>query len=255
MADPTVILRDTGQRLAARDYLCGVVPSEMPASWPEAALRALCVAAASYAASKGWVVWSDSRDQTYDAAKRTERTDTVVDDMLGIVLWYADQSTLPVAERGKPARAYYSAYCGGKHERKWGAHLTEGHCYCVTDTPEAQRRWYEQHGGGHRQGLCQQGARALAERGYSWQQILAWYYTLGSVLELRKHWGETPPLWPLPACSALYELARDSRRQQEIAIAESKGQCDAVCRRLLDNLQREHALERALRGQYGNKQQ
>ncbi len=196
MTNPTVTLRDTGQQLDAAAYLKGVLPSEMPASWPIEALKAQVVAAASYAASKDWVVWSDTRDQAYSAAKRTPRTDSVVDEMLGVLLWQGD----------KPARAFYSAYCGGLHLNAWGGHLRAGRCYCHNAANEAAAalansryymrdgRWY---GGGHRNGLCQQGARQLATRGYAWDQILAWYYGLGDSVELRGDWGQTP-LWAPP---------------------------------------------------------
>jgi len=231
MSEPTVTLRDTGQTLSARDYLCGVVPAEMPASWPEAALRAQCVAAASYAASKSWVVYSDARDQAYNATRRTAKTDAIVDDMLGIVLWHVDQASLPPAERGKPARAYYSAYCGGEHKRDWGPHLRAGRCYCAADTQPIQRRWYEQNGGGHKQGLCQQGARALAARGYTWDQILSWYYDLGDSLELRTDWG-AQRLWAPPTPPAnritLHIQRRDYPRWLTDSMARLAGRVEYV---------------------------
>jgi SpoIID/LytB domain protein len=48
MTMPTVTLRDTNQQVDVATYLQGVVPSEMPASWPVEALKAQCVAATSY---------------------------------------------------------------------------------------------------------------------------------------------------------------------------------------------------------------
>lgn len=59
-------------RLPMQAYLLSVVPAEMPASWPQAALRAQAVAARTYAAhginhpKAGWYdVDGDTRDQAY----------------------------------------------------------------------------------------------------------------------------------------------------------------------------------------------
>ena len=206
MTIPTVTLRDTGERMDALTYLKCVVPAEMPASWPPEALRAQCVAAASYAASKDWTVFSDTRDQAYIPARRAAKTDTVVDEMAGIVLWHVDQDRVAQDARGKPARTWYSAYCGGIHKASWGPWLRPGRCYCYGaanegDAAWANSRYYQRDGvwysGGHRNGLCQQGARRLAERGYTWDQILAWYYGLGDALELRADWGRQR-LWAPP---------------------------------------------------------
>ena len=197
MTIPTITLRDTGQTLDAITYLKGVLPSEMPASWPIEALKAQCVAAASYAASKNWTVWSDTRDQAYDASRRTPKTDAVVESMAGALLWQGNA----------PARAFYSAFCGGLHLNAWGGHLRAGRCYCNGAANEsaaalANSRYYQRdgrwYGGGHRNGLCQQGAHTLARMGYTWDQILAWYYDLGDSVSLRGGWGQAP-LWEPPA--------------------------------------------------------
>jgi hypothetical protein len=59
--------------------------------------------------------------------------------------------------------------------------------------------------------------------------------------------GEQPP--ENVVSGTLYEIARDSRWQQEEAIREIKrGECDAACRRLTDNIQRGYAIEMALKG-------
>ena len=56
--------------LGLDDYLRGVVPVEMPASWPVQALRAQAIAARSYAAyhlrpTQTWDVFDDTRSQVY----------------------------------------------------------------------------------------------------------------------------------------------------------------------------------------------
>lgn len=68
------------------DYLLGVVPSEMPASWPQAALQAQAVAARSYATyqirhprSSLWDVYANTWDQVYGGASaETTATDQAV---------------------------------------------------------------------------------------------------------------------------------------------------------------------------------
>jgi stage II sporulation protein D len=56
--------------LALDDYLRGVVPVEMPSTWPTQALRAQAIAARSYAAyhlkpTHAWDVYDDTRSQVY----------------------------------------------------------------------------------------------------------------------------------------------------------------------------------------------
>ena len=187
MSIPVVTLRDTGERLDALTYLKCVVPAEMPAWWPEAALRAQCVAAASYAASKGWAVYSDTRDQAYNPAKRTGRTDVTVDAMAGILAYHD----------GVPARLFYSASCGGHTLDGWApAYLRAMPCQCGREVS------------GHQHGLCQWGAYRLATQGYDWTQILHWYY---HDLDLRADWGERPYLtMPTPPANRITLHVQDN---------------------------------------------
>jgi stage II sporulation protein D len=74
-----LVLHRDGTRLLAvndvhvRDYLAGVVPAEMPATWPAEALKAQAIAARSYvmrrrARSRAFDVYSDARSQAYRGA-------------------------------------------------------------------------------------------------------------------------------------------------------------------------------------------
>jgi len=80
--------------LGMDDYLRGVVPVEMPASWPAEALRAQAIAARSYAAfhlrpSQPWDVYDDTRSQVYRGREgETSATDAVIARDPGVVLRY-----------------------------------------------------------------------------------------------------------------------------------------------------------------------
>ena len=168
MTEPTItVLYDSDQcTMPATEYVMGVLPAEMPASWPLDALRALAVAALSYALSKGGVVWADQRDQVYNPTKRTQRTDDVAKTMRGLVATY----------QGKPARLFYSAACGGHTTNTWApGYLCSVGCPCNRSR------------NGHGQGLCQYGAKALAEAGLSWRGVLENYY---HDIEIVENWGE-----------------------------------------------------------------
>ena len=73
-------------------YLCGVVPAEMPASWPLAALKAQAVAARSYAVtslrpSQPFDVFADTRSQVYRGVAAEQAAATAaVDATRGVVL-------------------------------------------------------------------------------------------------------------------------------------------------------------------------
>lgn len=96
---------DTGytlvNQLPVEEYLYGVVPSEMPSSWPEEALQAQAVAARTYAikqilsgnaAGRGFDVWPDERSQVY-LGMRVENpaTNAAIDNTRGQILTYKGQ--------------------------------------------------------------------------------------------------------------------------------------------------------------------
>lgn len=92
-------------------YLYGVVPAEMDAGWPAAALQAQAIVARTYALSRlgshesdGFDVYAGERDQVYrGAALESQETTDAVDATRGLVLSYAN----------RPVHAYYCSSDGG----------------------------------------------------------------------------------------------------------------------------------------------
>jgi len=93
-------------------YARGVVPKEVPPSWPTAALQAQAVAARSIgltsdAGGKAFDVYNDTRSQVYGGlGAETKRTNQAVSSTAGEVVSY----------KGHVATAYYSSCSGGKTE-------------------------------------------------------------------------------------------------------------------------------------------
>ena len=115
------------------DYLYGVIPVEIPASWPMEVLRAQAIASRSYAmayrgtfADRGFDIWNTALSQTYNGAGAEHRNSTIaVDDTRGIIL---------VGEGDQPLAAYYSANHGGHSEDPlvvWGY---DAYMQAVSDT-------------------------------------------------------------------------------------------------------------------------
>ncbi|MEL6985614.1 MAG: SpoIID/LytB domain-containing protein, partial [Actinomycetota bacterium] len=125
-------------------YLRGVVPNEVPASWPEAALEAQAVAARSYvlAGDTRWTPYADTCDSTlcqvYDGRYTTRngfreanhpRTDDAIEATTGVVRLKSD---------GSVARTEFSSSTGGwTAGGDFPAVIDEGDA--VTDNPNA--RW------------------------------------------------------------------------------------------------------------------
>jgi stage II sporulation protein D len=107
--------------LDVEDYLLSVLPSEMPSTWPSAALQAQAIAARSYAianlgkhAKDGYDLRATTDDQVYVGvqAERQASHDAVAATD-GIVLKYA----------GKPITAFFHSTSGGSTEgadQVWG---------------------------------------------------------------------------------------------------------------------------------------
>jgi SpoIID/LytB domain protein len=100
-------------RVGLEGYVAGVVPDEMPPSWPAAALKAQAVAARSYAAyeiahprSSRWDAYADSRDQAYGGVT-TETSST--DDATR-----ATAGEIRVDRSGQAIFAAYGAADGGE---------------------------------------------------------------------------------------------------------------------------------------------
>jgi len=87
---------DVINELPLEDYLRGVVPAEMPSSWPAAALRAQAVASRSYAAKRirpaaVFDLYDDTRSQAYRGIRAEKpTTDEAVALTTGAVLRYGD---------------------------------------------------------------------------------------------------------------------------------------------------------------------
>ena len=98
-------------------YLLGVVPGEMPSSWPSAALQAQAVAARSYAVAtlvkgKAWTLVPDGRSQQYlGVAAETPAATAAVKATAGSVLVY----------HGAVATAFYSSSSGGETQSGFDA--------------------------------------------------------------------------------------------------------------------------------------
>jgi stage II sporulation protein D len=93
-------------------YVKGVIPNEMPPSWPQAALRAQAVAARSFALSvrvggNGFGLYDDSRSQVYRGiSSETAATNEAANATAGQVVMHG----------GKVAQTYFSACSGGHTE-------------------------------------------------------------------------------------------------------------------------------------------
>lgn len=183
------------------DYVKGVIPNEMPWSWPAATLQAQAVAARSYGVAsqlaKGFV-YPDTRSQVYDPTQETGPTNAAVGATAGQVMTYngaviwayfysccngvttlnsedaLKQVPQPSGIYGcEPAPWNYVAYC---RARPCGGHGASPNSDCGY--------W------GHGVGMCQWGAWARGDEA-TYQQILDDYYTGIAIA------GPTPALQPL----------------------------------------------------------
>lgn len=151
------------------EYLPHVVAHEVSSlAWPMAALKAQAVAARCYAYyhkiyPKHGGVGADLCTETccqYFRLGTTLPALLAVDGTVGIVL---------LDSRNDVIESEYSACCGG----------TIPGCPC--NQPKH----------GHGRGMCQIGAKVMAQQGYTWQQILKFYYP-------HTHLSETEPIPPPP---------------------------------------------------------
>ncbi|MBI3970487.1 MAG: SpoIID/LytB domain-containing protein [Chloroflexi bacterium] len=102
---------DTINRLSLEDYLRGVVPAEMPASWPAEALKAQTLAARSYAvwqaksrAGKQYDVDDTTYYQVYLGANaERENVNRIIDATAGQIVVYG----------GQVAQTYFFSTCAG----------------------------------------------------------------------------------------------------------------------------------------------
>jgi hypothetical protein len=152
------------------EYLRAVVPAEMPALWSIEAVKAQAVASRSYAQyaiehprhPNADICTRSGHCQNYDPARIHPRSDEAIRETANLVALY----------NGRTANALFSANCGGHT-------LNNEDVFKGTPVPylrgvacpvKAEIR-------GHRVGMCQYGARALAEAGQSYHNIIRHYYT------------------------------------------------------------------------------
>ena len=161
---PTVKLAIDGQPLLELDiekYVAECLNAEMPASWhPEGRkVQADCIRSYALArmAERGWL-YIDQRDQVWNPIKWTPSADEIVAATAGIVGVY----------NGKVVPTFYASACGGKTtDRPFGtqvSYLRVAECPCGREKA------------GHGGGMCQYGAKALAEQGKTCDEILNFYY-------------------------------------------------------------------------------
>jgi peptidoglycan hydrolase-like amidase len=135
-------------------YLRGVVPAEVPAYWPEECLKAMAVAARTYAVYRVahpvndmFDLFGDARSQVFAMHRIHPLTDKAVEETRGLYMM----------RDGKVFLAEYVTYCG--REKCPVCELGKGY---------NNREWGDR--------LCQNGARKLAEDGMEWRDILQFYY-------------------------------------------------------------------------------
>lgn len=175
---PTIrLLMEDGtvQVVPVEEYLRGVVPAEVFASWPLEALKAQAVASRSYAMYAIQHPRHPNADlcttphcQNYNPARIHPTSDEAVQLTNGQVIEYQDQV----------ANAVFSANCGGHtvgnevgFARPSGPPLRPVPYLrpvpCINPGPK----------NGHGVGLCQWGAHDMAQRGDDYVTILKHYYT------------------------------------------------------------------------------
>lgn len=193
---PTVKLSVAGQPLLELDveqYVAECLNAEMPASWHPEARKAQSIAIRSYAlarmAERGWL-YADQRDQVWNPVKWEQSATDITAVTTGIVGVY----------NGKVIPTFYHSACGGHTTDspfgKQVPYLKAAQCPCGREKA------------GHGGGMCQYGAKALAEQGKTWREILDTYYKdlqwVGNygeetVSKLNPHFQRIPdwakPLW------------------------------------------------------------
>ena len=150
-------------------YLRAVVPGEVPATWPEEAVKAQIIAARGYAQyavehprhAPHADVCTTTHCQYYNASKIHPKTDELIRATRGIIALY----------QGKTVNSVFSARCGGhtnNNEDVW--HGTPVPYMRGVECPDKG----EKHG--HGIGLCQHGARVFASQGRTYEEIIKHYY-------------------------------------------------------------------------------
>lgn len=150
------------------EYLRCVVPSEMPASWHAEALKAQAVAARTYAMRRIQTREKELFDvddttafQAYHIGNESSSTDKAIKDTANQYLTY----------NGKVIDAVFSSSNGGRTysaEERWGGKVD----YLISQEDPYNKKEKN----GHGVGLSQYGAENRAKAGFTYDQILYFYY-------------------------------------------------------------------------------
>lgn len=181
----SILVDGEAQEMTLRDFLCGAVAAEMPALYPEEALKAQAVAIRTlvlYAQAQpyheGALLCSDWEHclaytpLTAHAEDWGEQFDefagkirSAVDDTNGMVIAYKEE----------PIEAVFFAVSDGQTRSAaevWGAEVPY-----LQRVESAFDRDYPDGARGHGVGMSQYGARQLALTGLGYIDILKWYYS------------------------------------------------------------------------------
>ncbi len=169
---PIRVLFEDGsvQSMPLEEYVRVIVPGEVPASWPVEALKAQAIAARSYAQyaiehprhAPHADICTTTHCQHYDPAKVDPRSDQAVKQTQGLIASY----------QGQTANTLYSSRCGGhtfSNNDVWKKAAPVAYLQAVS-CPDKGKKF------GHGIGMCQYGAKAFAEQGRTYDQIITHYY-------------------------------------------------------------------------------
>lgn len=215
MPDSTVVV------MPLDEYVKGVLPKEMPPHWPMEALKAQAVAARCYAAAGprhadvGADVCTTTHCQVWSPV-RYETTDRAVDSTRNVALTFG----------GNIIRSFFFARCSGQTRNAidvWGVNVPYCRsvaCSCGSTTAL-----------GHGVGMCQEGARTMAQNGHSYTDILLHYYSNIQVAALPPHILKDGRVWPEQADTATmfhYEVQYIGTDQPIAAYVYIDGQAYAM---------------------------
>ena len=168
------------------EYVKGVVPSEIGNSALEAC-KAQAVAARTFALArfkgKGYITDKSSIDQAFRASRISSSYPNAmqaVEETAGEVLYY---------NNGLVGSCVYSASNGGRirsSEEVWGG--KRGYLVSKDDPYDTKTK------NGHGVGMSQTGAKEMARQGFSYKDILSFYYP-GT--EIRKNYGQDKEVIPV----------------------------------------------------------
>jgi peptidoglycan hydrolase-like amidase len=172
-------------------YVKGVVPNEVPPTWPAATLQAQAVAARSYGVAsflQYGFVYPDARSQVYDPNNTWPTTDAAVDATTGQVMtvggavifaFFFSQCNGVSTVNSENAICYD---CGGVNSLGQDICTTAGWnyvSYCRARSCTFNAGWSGSDCGydGHGVGMCQWGAYGQGLANYDYATILNAYYT------------------------------------------------------------------------------